>query len=303
MMNDVVLSIAVITMNRAEQLTEALESCLACCLPEKTEFVVIDNASTDDTEGAVRACLGKSGYKYFYEKLNRNLGVGRGRNYAYTKSSGEYVYVLDDDAVIDYENRPDFFLRAIDAMNEHNNIVTLTTQIYDIAWKKNRVSVGGREIAPGLFMHQMFCGGSHFLRKSFFEQPPYLANKYGYEEIPPSLYAIDAGMVNAFYPELLVIHKPRIDKWDWSKQENHDLLVKGLAGHYAIKKGIFPAAAHPLLWAAAQVRILKSLRGIPGSRQRFYREVRAMSAEYKIPKRIRLSTVCRLAKEFGLSAF
>ena len=44
------LSVCVITMNRAEQLKEALESCVACKLPEKTEFVVLDNASTDDTE-------------------------------------------------------------------------------------------------------------------------------------------------------------------------------------------------------------------------------------------------------------
>ena len=42
------LSICVVTMNRANQLKEALESCLACELPIKTEFVIIDNASCDN---------------------------------------------------------------------------------------------------------------------------------------------------------------------------------------------------------------------------------------------------------------
>lgn len=34
----------------------------------------------------------------------------------------------------------------------------------------------------------MFCGGSHFLRRDFFKEVPYFSNRYGYEEIPPSLY-------------------------------------------------------------------------------------------------------------------
>lgn len=48
-----ILSIVVITWNRSKQLAEALGSCFACDLPEDTEFVIIDNASTDDTEAVV----------------------------------------------------------------------------------------------------------------------------------------------------------------------------------------------------------------------------------------------------------
>ena len=48
------LSIAVVTMNRSIQLIEALDSCLTCNLPNDTEFVIIDNASTDDTEQKVK---------------------------------------------------------------------------------------------------------------------------------------------------------------------------------------------------------------------------------------------------------
>ena len=141
------LSICVITMNRAEQLKEAILSCLACDLPKESEFVIIDNASTDHTEQAVQEVLWNSGYPYFYEKMQENLGVGGGRNYAYEKASGDFVYMLDDDAVVDSKTDPNFFKRAINIMQKYPLIVTLTTQIYDTAWQKNRVGIEGPKIA------------------------------------------------------------------------------------------------------------------------------------------------------------
>lgn len=96
-----ILSIVVITWNRSKQLTEALGSCFACDLPEDTEFVIIDNASTDDTEAVVSSLFKNYQYDFYYEKMSENLGVGKGRNYAYLKSHGKYVYFLDDDAYID----------------------------------------------------------------------------------------------------------------------------------------------------------------------------------------------------------
>ena len=110
------LSICVITMNRAAQLREALGSCLACELPAETEFVVIDNASTDHTEQVVREILDASGYPYYYEKLSKNIGAGGGRNYAYEKACGEYVYGLDDDATIAFDKDSRFFMRAVEIL-------------------------------------------------------------------------------------------------------------------------------------------------------------------------------------------
>lgn len=64
----IVLSIAVITWNRSRQLAEALKSCFACNLPENTEFVIIDNGSTDDTEQVVLSLFKNSHYLFFIEK-------------------------------------------------------------------------------------------------------------------------------------------------------------------------------------------------------------------------------------------
>lgn len=297
------LSICVITMNRAVQLKEALQSCLACSLPNQTEFVIIDNASTDDTEKTIQATLGACGYSYYYEKLPENLGVGGGRNYAYSKAKGEYAYMLDDDAVIDFENNAMFFVDAINILDKYADVVTLTTQIYDTAWKMNRMEISGPMITDGLYKCIMFCGGSHFLRKEFYVEPPYLPNKYGYEEIPPSLRAFNAGKMNAYCPELLIIHKPAKDKWDWNEEKNIDLLVKGLALPYAIKKMMYPAILAPVLALANYVRVMRHPVKIKNARAKMKKVKNTFFKEYPIKEKIKISTVLRMVKDFKLSAF
>lgn len=297
------LSICVITMNRANQLKEALESCLACELPQETEFIVIDNASTDNTEQVVHSTFVGCDFNYYYEKLDENLGVGGGRNYAYDKACGEYAYMLDDDAVIDCSQNTMFFLRAIEIMDKHPEFATLTTQIYDTAWKKNRVACEGPAVADNLFKIQMFYGGSHFLRRAFYTASPYLPNKYGYEEIPPSLYAINAGMQNVFCSELLIIHKPIVNKWDWSEEKNASLLVNGLALQYTIKWMMYPAIVYPLLTLANIVRVKQHPVKIPNARRRIKQIKKDVMAKYPVKKKISFLTVVKMFSDFKLSTF
>lgn len=297
------LSICVITMNRAEQLKDALGSCLACELPKETEFVIIDNASTDHTEQAVKDVLGACGHSYYYEKLPENLGVGCGRNYAYQRACGEYAYMLDDDAVIDFERDACFFKKAVEVLDSHTDIVTLTTQIYDTAWERDRVIAGGPLISEGLYKCLMFCGGSHFLRRSFYKEPPYLPNKYGYEEIPPSLRAMNAGKVNAFCPSLLIIHKPAVNKWDFDDEKNHALLVKEISLCYAIKSMMYPKAALPFLKLATKRRMKMYLKNVKDGDAKVKEAIRRFCEEYPIEERIRLGTVWQMFKDFKLSIF
>lgn len=72
------LTIGLVTMNREQQVAEAIKSCLNSHLPSETEFVVIDNASTDNTETVVKAILDSSGYPYIYHKTVSNIGAGGG---------------------------------------------------------------------------------------------------------------------------------------------------------------------------------------------------------------------------------
>ena len=149
----------------------------------------------------------------------------------------------------------------------------------------------------------MFCGGSHFLRKSFYTDSPYLPNKYGYEEIPPSLIAFDAGKINAFYPELCIIHKPAINKWDWNDEKNHALLVKDIALPYAIKKMMYPAIFRPILALAHAKRMSEYLSEIPDGKDRVREVAEVFCSEYPINKKIRILTIAKMFRNFKLSVF
>ena len=301
-LKDIKLTIAVITMNRQAQLLEALESCVACDLPINTEFVVIDNASTDETEKVAVDYLESCGYEYYYEKMQENLGCGGGRNYAFEKSRGEYVYVLDDDAVISDQNK-DFFKRALSYFEQDEKIVTLTTQIYDTAWQRNRLDSSGKKYRNELYLCSMFCGGSHFLKRSFFREPPYLPNKYGYEELMPSLYVYDDGKVNVFASDLLIVHNPLVNKWNFDEKKNQPLLINGFGVMYAVKQMMFPIVFSPIIKAIHNYRCFRHLRHFADWKSHMKKVVAETREIYKIKKRIKVKTVFKLVRKFGISIF
>ena len=298
-----ILSIAVITMNRAEQLKEALKSCLACELPKETEFVIIDNASTDNTEEVVKEILDNCGYPFYYEKMPENIGAGAGRNYAYRISKGTIVYGLDDDAVIDIENNKLFFIRALKVFEENKNVATIGTQIYDIAWGRNRIEKHPKEICDKVYLCKMFSGGSHFLRKEVFPFQPYMPNKYGYEELPPCLIALDKGYINVFCSDIRVVHKPKVNKWDYTNERNHELLAKECAIPYAIKKMMYPIIFRPILYFGYKKRCKKHLGKIKGLKKRANQFVKETIRNYKIDYKIKAKTVIKMYKDFGISVF
>ncbi len=298
----IVLSIAVITWNRSRQLAEALKSCFACNLPENTEFVIIDNGSTDDTEQVVLSLFKNSHYLFFYEKMKENLGAGEGRNVAFSKCNGKYVYFMDDDAYIDVKNDPDFFIKGIQIFDSHEYVMTLTTQIYDLAWKANRLPNRAPKIDDSLCKCYMVCGGSHFLRRSFFGGTnPYFPNKYGYEELQPSLRVADAGYINAYSPNLRVIHNPAVNKWQFKEISNTDTLISEIANQFAIKTSVYPRLAYPICLLAYLIR---QKRHLPHSELvRCNHVARELKKTYYFGPRIRLRTIVSMYRDFGFKVF
>lgn len=234
-------------------------------------------------------------------KLSPILEQGGGRTLYFEKSTGEYIYGMDDDAVVDFENNPDFFVKAIEILDRHQNIATLATQIYDTAWQANRQAICGKEIYPGVYRCKMFCGGSHFLRKSFFDTSPYLSNKYGYEELPPSLMAVDAGMINAFCPNLIAIHKPAVNKWDRTSDKNMEYLIIECGVPYAIKRKMYPIICTPLIWLAYKQRCKKYLQQTKSNRKQLSAIVANTMQMCNRMERIKFSTFVKMFMDFGSS--
>ncbi len=92
------LSIIVCTYNRADLLGQCLDSLFAQDAPKDVyEVIVINNNSTDGTEGLVRKKINQyPGLSYIKET---NIGLSYARNTGYKAAKGRWVGYIDDDAL------------------------------------------------------------------------------------------------------------------------------------------------------------------------------------------------------------
>lgn len=97
MSNDAQVSVVIPTYNRVDALLRALDSVLRQSVRVK-EIWVIDDASTDPVEPAVRALAATCGGGLIsYHRMEVNAGQGACRNRSLQLVSGEWVAFLDDD--------------------------------------------------------------------------------------------------------------------------------------------------------------------------------------------------------------
>ena len=88
------ITVAICTRNRAALLEKAVRSVLPQ-MSDDTEFLIVDNASTDDTpEIAARLAAANPRLTVYREE---QLGISAARNTALKKAHGEFVLFLDDD--------------------------------------------------------------------------------------------------------------------------------------------------------------------------------------------------------------
>lgn len=294
------LSICVITMNRASQLREALKSCLNCVLPDDTTFIIVDNGSTDDTEAVVKDLLSKSKYSFIYKKLEKNIGVGPGRNLCYNLSNSEYSYYLDDDAVIDETCYETFFSTALSIFDNNNCVGSITSLIKDPVTSRDPIIAKSWKVDkyPCILMYH---GGSHFIRNNVYKKRNALYDniKYGSEELSPSLYAIDNGYQNIYIPDISITHCPKINKWQKSSESLKKIIAIYCMNQYYIKKSILPIYFIPLVYLAYKIRIIKYFRDyhLP------YSDSCDLTTEITLKNRIKLSTTLKLLLQFGLKVF
>lgn len=296
------LTIAVLTMNRCDQVIDALNSCLSCSLPENTEIIILDNASTDQTLEKLES----------YKKINvnqtiyihhsdTNLGVGGGRNHLFSLASGEYVYFMDDDAIIAEDSRKSFFVDTVHFMDEHEKVASVTTSIYDELLGTSRTTAYHGKKIYGMDSSFIFLGGSHFLRKSAFSSPLYLNLKYGAEEFYPSICAIDKGYYHVVNNSIRIIHKPRINKWTDGSDELKEILIKNSANVYATKKILYPAILSPILFMGYYARKVVYLAKYSGASKKADILAKEIIMENPLRKKIAISTVFRMIRDYGLS--
>lgn len=98
-MNVPVVSVIIPTYNRAQMVCDCVASVLATNYPE-LEVVVVDDCSPDDTGTNLKARFGDDG-RVRYLRNERNSFQAVSRNNGARASSGDYLFILDDDNLVD----------------------------------------------------------------------------------------------------------------------------------------------------------------------------------------------------------
>lgn len=93
-------SIIVPTYNRAHLIAETLDSILAQTYPN-WECIIVDDGSTDDTEGLIAEYLKKDNrFQYHHRPVWRIKGANACRNFGIELSKGDYIVLLDSDDLL-----------------------------------------------------------------------------------------------------------------------------------------------------------------------------------------------------------
>ncbi len=91
------VSVCMVTYNRANFLPEAIESVLAQTFAD-WEMIIIDDASDDNTKEVVeRYCAQDTRIHYYFNKIQLKISESRNRSLSYAK--GKFVAILDSDDV------------------------------------------------------------------------------------------------------------------------------------------------------------------------------------------------------------
>ena len=90
------VSVVIVTHNREKLLISAVDSVLRQKFTD-FELIIIDDASTDNTENVVKKYLSDSRVKYV--KIPKASSISQVRNSAWPYVNGEYVAVLDSDDI------------------------------------------------------------------------------------------------------------------------------------------------------------------------------------------------------------
>lgn len=131
-----VVSVIMAAYGQAAYVAEALESVMAQTFPD-WEVIVVDDGSPDNVADVVKAYTEKdSRIKFFHTD---NHGVSAARNFAVSKSEGEYLLPLDADDTIE----PAFLERCLCCMRDEPSTDVVYTQ-----WKFFGSTTRTRDLYP-----------------------------------------------------------------------------------------------------------------------------------------------------------
>lgn len=135
------VSIVIPTYNRASILVDALDSC-ANQTHKNIEIVIVDDGSSDDTEGRV------AGWKKrdtIYRKVS-NSGSPTARNLGVRLSSGKFIKFLDSDDILAPDVLETQVLRYSNYLSLSGDIASGYHAVADYNLKKRKIIIPGKSV-------------------------------------------------------------------------------------------------------------------------------------------------------------
>lgn len=116
------ISILIINYNTDDLTIQAVNSVNNYVKDLQYEIIVVDNCSPNGSNLNKKL---KSIPNTFFYQLNQNIGFGRANNFAYSKSKGDYVFLLNSDAYL----ISDIFPKLIKSIESNTDIGCLSPNI------------------------------------------------------------------------------------------------------------------------------------------------------------------------------
>jgi GT2 family glycosyltransferase len=171
---------------------------------------VIDNGSTDGTETMLETHFSNK-QNFLLIRLDQNMGAACGKNEGMRKAKGDFIIILDDDALLESENATS---RIVERFNCDNDVGLLNLK---------SVNYYTRQVAREEFPHvdksldadkefetSYFVGVGHAVRKEMVEKVGMYCKSffpYAFEELDWSFRIIDGGYKILYVPDVVVLHK------------------------------------------------------------------------------------------------
>ncbi|WP_127137909.1 glycosyltransferase [Flagellimonas oceanensis] len=238
-------SIVVPVFNRPEEVRELLESLQKQDFQEDFEVVIVEDGSSESSEGIVEKFQDKLNISYYYKE---NSGPGDSRNFGMQKAQGNYFIILDSDCIlpkqylseVDKELSKEFVhcFGGPDAAD--TSFTTIQKAInYVMTSFLTTGGIRGGKKAVGKFQPRSFNMG---ISKTAFEKAGGFGRIHPGEDPDLTFRIWKAGFDTRLFPNAYVYHKRRID---WNKfyiQVNKFGMVRPILNKW------HPGTAKPTYW-------------------------------------------------------
>jgi len=226
-MNKDFISFIIITFNRYSDCCECIKSINNLSIKFNYEIIVIDN-SLEVSHKQIASIKNEKNVVYYH--LGENLGVSGGRNAGIKLSKGNYLFFVDDDAILDIN----FDITSlITTFKNKSNIGVIAFQSLDYYSKRINFKEfphrNKHKIAFDKFYTYHYVGVGHVFQKEMIEKIGLYETDffYGMEEFDLSYRIIDQGYKIFYDSSFIVLHK---------KNQKGRISNKHLIYNYTINK-------------------------------------------------------------------